>query len=119
MDEGGTQLLELLPKKSAEKALWVLRNRRISHYVFKPSGRELWTVEGETREYIVLGDFYCSCFDFYMGSLTRATRPFCYHLTAKLIAEKSGEFNSYVLLDSEFDQIMEELLGFTRRPATP
>lgn len=109
------ELLKLLPERSAEKALWVLENKRVSLYVFEPSGRELWTVEGENQEYIVFQDFYCSCHDFYLESLAKTPKHHCYHIVAKLIAEQEGLYRKYTLPDLEFDQLMAELLGFIRR----
>lgn len=104
------KLLSLLSLKSREKVYWVLNNKRVIKYVFKPSGREIWVVGGEGGDYLILGDYYCSCFDFYLESLVRVKRAYCYHLIAKKIAELKGNYRTYKLSDSEFEDILIELI---------
>jgi len=51
-------------------------------------------VRGERKDYIIFGDFYCSCADFYMEAMLRRGRPFCYHIVAREIAEEDGKYVS-------------------------
>jgi len=104
------ELLALLSPRSREKALWVLRNKRVAKYVFYPSGREIWIVSGEGGDYLVLGDYYCSCLDFYLESLVRIKRAFCYHIVAKKIAECTEIYRTYETPDSEFENLITDLM---------
>ncbi len=104
------RFLPLLSERSREKVFWVLNNRRVTKYVFKPSGRELWVVSGEGGDYLVLGDYYCACLDFYLESLVRIRRTYCYHIIAKKIAELIGSYRTYEVPDSEFENLVNDLM---------
>lgn len=106
------KLLSLLSSRSREKVLWVLRNKRVSKYVFKPSGRELWVVSGEGSDYLILGDYYCTCLDFYLESLVRIKRAYCYHIIAKKIAEITGNYRVYEIPDTEFENLISDLVRY-------
>ena len=104
------RFLSLLSERSREKVFWVLNNRRVTKYVFKPSGRELWVVSGEGGDYLVLVDYYCACLDFYLESLVRIRRAYCYHIIAKKIAELTGSYRTYEVPDSEFENLVNDLM---------
>jgi len=108
--EDPERLLSLLSPRSREKALWVLENERVVKYVFKPSGRELWVVSGEGGDYLVLGDYYCACLDFYLESLVKIKKTYCYHIVAKKIAELTGNYRTFEISDSEFESLIDDLI---------
>lgn len=110
--ENMEKLLSLLSSRSREKVFWVLKNKRVSKYVFKPSGRELWVVSGEGSDYLILGDYYCTCLDFYLESLVRIRRAYCYHIVAKKIAEITGNYRVYEVPDSEFENLVNDLVRY-------
>ena len=110
--ENPEKLLSLLSLRSQEKVFWVLKNKRVSKYVFKPSGRELWVVSGEGSDYLILGDYYCTCLDFYLESLVRIRRAYCYHIVAKKIAEITGNYRVYEVPDSEFENLVNDLVRY-------
>ncbi len=104
------ELLSLLSIRSREKVIWVLENERVTKYVFIPSRREIWVVSGEGGDYLVLGDYYCACLDFYLESLVKIKRAYCYHIIAKKIAELTGKYHTYEVPDSEFENLVNDLL---------
>ena len=108
--ENPERLLSLLSPGSREKVFWVLENERVVKYVFKPSGRELWVVSGEGGDYLVLGDYYCACLDFYLESLVKIKKAYCYHIVAKKIAEMTGSYRTFEFPDSEFESLVDDLM---------
>jgi len=108
--ENPERLLSLLSPGSKEKVFWVLENERVVKYVFKPSGRELWVVSGEGGDYLVLGDYYCACLDFYLESLVKIKKAYCYHIVAKKIAEMTGSYRTFEFPDSEFESLVDDLM---------
>ena len=58
----------------------------VKRYLFKPSGRELWVIVGESREYLILPHApYCSCDDYYYAVMD-GKAMLCQHLIAYRIA---------------------------------
>jgi predicted nucleic acid-binding Zn finger protein len=95
------------------KALTALEASRVRKHVFSPSGRTIWTVVGEKREYQILpAAKFCSCNDFYFRVLSHEAF-LCYHLIAQKLAEALGQ---YVVIEEE-DEKSEALLSVLRRPA--
>jgi len=95
------------------KALAALEAGRVRKHVFSPSGRTIWTVVGEEREYQILpAAMFCSCNDFYFRVLSHEAF-LCYHLIAQNLAEALGQ---YVVIE-EGDDRSEALLSVLRRPA--
>lgn len=95
------------------KALAALEAGRVRKHVFYPSGRTIWTVVGEEREYQILSlAKFCSCNDFYFRVLSHEAF-LCYHLIAQKIAEALGK---YVLIEGG-DEEYEALLSVLRKPA--
>lgn len=94
------------------KALQALDEGRVRKHVFSPSGRLVWTVVGEEREYQILPlATFCSCNDFYFRVLSHEA-SLCYHLLAQKIAEA---LDRYVLLAGD-DGDYSTLLSVLRTP---
>ncbi len=94
------------------KALHALDEGRVRKHVFSPSGRIVWTVVGEEREYQVLPlATFCSCNDFYFRVLS-LDAFLCYHLLAQQLADA---FNRYVVIAGD-DGDYAPLLGALRTP---
>ncbi|MCW4038514.1 MAG: hypothetical protein NWF13_07255 [Candidatus Bathyarchaeota archaeon] len=91
------------------KALQSLDEGRVRKHVFSPSGRLVWTVVGEEREYQILPlATFCSCNDFYFRVLSHEAF-LCYHLLAQKIAEA---LDRYVLLagdDGDYSTLLSVL----------
>lgn len=93
------------------EALSLVEQGKVRRYVFKPSGRALWTVTGREGVYEVLPEApYCSCDDFYFRVLNGKT-PLCYHLIAQGLAEAMGR---YVTIEED-DSVYSEFLSVFRR----
>lgn len=77
---------EGLPPTSVERARQVseVRGRfvRLSSLVF---------FLGEKEDHIMIPPAYCSCTDFKINSIMRRRRPYCYHLLAYCLNERSGK----------------------------
>ena len=94
------------------KALQAIEEGRVRKHVFSPSGRLVWTVVGEEREYQILPlATFCSCNDFYFRVLSHEA-SLCYHLLAQKIAEA---LDRYVLLAGD-DGDYTTLLSILRTP---
>ena len=94
------------------KALAALEAGRVRKLVFYPSGRTIWTVVGEKREYQILSRAnFCSCNDFYFRVLSHEAF-LCYHLIAQKMAEALGK---YVFIEGG-DEDYEALLSDLRKP---
>lgn len=108
----GNRLLQVFGDRFT-KALAALEAGRVRKHVFYPSGRTIWTVVGEEREYQILSlANFCSCNDFYFRVLSHEAF-LCYHLIAQKIAEALGK---YVSIDGG-DEEYEAFLSILRKPA--
>jgi len=97
--------------KRLASALEALRERRVKKYVFRPSGRVVWTVVGKEKEYIVMpGAPYCSCDDFYFRVIDGEVR-LCYHIIAQRLAECLNWHEVIECDDEEYEALVEELRG--------
>jgi predicted nucleic acid-binding Zn finger protein len=95
------------------KALQALDDGRVRKHVFSPSGRVVWTVVGEEREYQILPlATFCSCNDFYFRVLSHDAF-LCYHLLAQKLADA---LDRYVLV-AEGDGGYSTLLAALRTSA--
>jgi len=103
------RILRELPRDSAIKAIRAVEEGRVIKYVVEGGGPSFWVVRGEERDYLIFGDFFCTCTDFYISSLTSGARKMCYHLAAKKIAEAEGRFREEVVSIGEALSILEEL----------
>jgi len=94
-----------------KEALKLVEQGRVRRYVFKPSGRVLWTVAGREGVYEVIPEApYCSCDDFYFRVLN-GKAPLCYHLIAQGLAEATGR---YVTVEED-DSVYDEFVSVFRR----
>jgi predicted nucleic acid-binding Zn finger protein len=109
--EDADRLLRLFGDRFT-KALQALDEGRVRKHVFSPSGRLVWTVVGEEREYQILPlATFCSCNDFYFRVLSHEAF-LCYHLLAQKIAEALDRF---ILLAGD-DGDYSPLLSILRTP---
>jgi predicted nucleic acid-binding Zn finger protein len=98
-----------------EKAQKVLSNLGVKLQIFKPSGRELWTVVGTDGDFIV--DYepsarrppYCSCQDFHFRVLSGAVSE-CYHLIAIKQARAQQLHSTVIFADEEYEGFLRALL---------
>jgi len=91
------------------KALRTIAERRVTKHVFKPSNKQIWTVSGKNRDYLVISDFYCTCDDFYLNVVIRKKIKVCYHILAKRLAEALDLYTSYAQTDDDYEKIMLKL----------
>lgn len=106
------KLLEELSYKfgrsRVEKAIRTVMDRRVKLYVFKPSGRILWVIEGkERRRFILPASGYCSCEDFYFNVVDGKAR-LCYHVIAQRIASLCSRYDVVEARDDLYDEFIEE-----------
>lgn len=95
------------------KALHALDEGRVRKHVFAPSGRIVWTVVGEEREYQILPlATFCACNDFYFRVIS-LDAFLCYHLLAQKLADA---LDRYVVIEGD-DGDYTPLLGALRTPA--
>ncbi len=90
------------------KALDLVISMAVKKYVFKPSGRTVWIVVGREKEYFIIPDAYCQCDDFYINVVIRRRVGTCYHIVAQQLAEKSGKYETFEALDSDFIRLNVE-----------
>lgn len=109
------ELLRLLPPESAVKAIRAAEEGRVIR-ISSTEGFGAWVVEGERGAYLVLGDYFCTCTDFYIEALLRRGRPYCYHLIAKEIAEAEGKVRERVVGRGELTRLLMELTDFRDDP---
>lgn len=108
--------LEKATAKRQGKAKKVLSNLGVKLQIFKPSGRELWTVVGTDGDFIVDYDStgrrpsYCSCQDFHFRVLS-GTVSECYHLIALKQARAHRQHSTIVFTDEEYEGFLRALLG--------
>ncbi|RLF23991.1 MAG: hypothetical protein DRN15_04595 [Thermoprotei archaeon] len=110
----------LKPKISAEfrlaygdrysRALDAVARDCVRRYLFEPSGKEIWIVEGKEASYFVIPYAYCDCDDFYLNVVIRGLIDACYHLIAQAIAEALGRYTTTRLPDDVYRRMMNEWL---------
>ncbi|MEM1994607.1 MAG: hypothetical protein QXW32_03915 [Nitrososphaerales archaeon] len=88
----------------------VVASGRVKRHIFKPSGRELWTVVGSRIDhYIDLEQPYCSCKDFYYHMIRSSNRT-CYHIEAARLAKQTNRYTETTLNDEEYQQILVAII---------
>ncbi len=115
MESKGVLDAKLLEKLSyrfgrfrVEKAIRTVMDGRVKLYVFKPSGRILWVVEGkEKRRFILPASGYCSCEDFYFNVVDGKAR-LCYHVIAQRIASLCSRYDVVEAKDDLYDEFIKE-----------
>lgn len=89
-----------------DEALKIVQQDRVRKYLFKPSGKTVWIVEGKEDIYEVLPEApYCSCDDFYFRVLNGKI-PLCYHLIAQGLAEATGRYITVERDDSDYNEFI-------------
>jgi predicted nucleic acid-binding Zn finger protein len=120
MDEAFTELKShcLLPADLNEKLLKIFGDRftnglelveshRVRRYLFKPSRRIVWVVQGRKNEYQVIPDLpFCYCDDYYFRVMDRK-RGLCYHIIAQRIAEATSRYQTITKNDSQYSTITD------------
>lgn len=89
-----------------DPTLTLIEKRKVQKYVFKPSGRTIWTVNGHLI-YDVVG--YCHCENFFFKF---DTGYICHHILAQKLAERKGMFKTVEMNDEEFDKFSRNLIMF-------
>lgn len=94
-------LLSLMFGNKYKKATKTISDRRVRKYLFRPSGREIWTVVGNKGEYQVIPSVgFCACADFYYRLKDGAVH-LCYHLLAQRLAEALDAFETVRVSDED------------------
>jgi len=89
----------------------VAKAGRVKRHIFKPSGKEIWTVVGSRIDhYIDLEQPYCSCKDFYF-QLVKGLEQTCYHLEAARIAKQANMYCEIAFSDEEYQPLLEAILN--------
>ncbi len=104
-------MLRSLPWGSSLKALKSALKGQVVKHVFKPSNRFFYVVRGPTGSHLVLGDIYCSCFDFHLNVVVRRKREYCYHMVAAILAEKIGSYKEIIHKDPEFIGVIKRIMA--------
>ena len=85
----------------------------VKKYVFQPSNREIWIVDGKQHDYFVYPMNYCSCLNFFRYGIGKNQRYFCKHLIAQAILEnlsvKSTKISNFetILKNSDIFKILK------------
>ena len=89
---------------------------QINKYVFKPSGRILWTVNGKNHDYLIYPKRYCTCMDFNLQSMAKNIRYLCKHLIAQALFERLDKVKlekkklEIEMKDKDFDGLYRNLI---------
>ena len=104
------QLKETLEKIFGERFNngWEVANTgKVRRFEFKPSGRQVWVVQGRKDEYQVMPDIpFCYCDDYYFRVMDKK-RGLCYHIIAQHIAEALNKFERISKNDSQYPAITD------------
>lgn len=88
-------------------ALDAIVNLRVHKYLFTPSTRVLWSVEGKTQEYQILPSApFCACNDFYFRVINREIL-LCYHLLAFMLAHPLNQYVITVKSDQSYEEVLD------------
>ncbi|MDH5483135.1 MAG: hypothetical protein OEY22_09710 [Candidatus Bathyarchaeota archaeon] len=102
-----TKLYEIFGQRFT-KAFEALKEGRVKKYVFKPSGRTVWIVVGNERDYLIMPKAeFCTCDDFYFRVLDKEVH-LCYHLIAQKIANAFAWYETIEERDELYDTLMNE-----------
>jgi len=107
IDSDPSELAKIYGPRS-NRAWELLKSRKIIKYIFRPSGRIRWIVEGRGREYLILPyTKYCDCDDFYFGVVYGESLA-CQHLIAHSLAVTLNDYKVKAVADSQIDHFMEK-----------
>jgi len=88
----------------ADQAWCLVKLSKVKRYIFHPGGKVVWTVLGETDEYLIYEAVgYCHCVDFHFKF---DTGYICQHVIAQKLAERKGRFERVGMKDGDYDQFM-------------
>ena len=98
--------LKILERRFKE-AINLANRRRVKKYIFKPSNRAIWIIQGRKKEYQVFPETnFCSCDDYYYRVM-KLEKELCYHLIAQKIAEALDKHELGELPDKKYSLITE------------
>ena len=90
------------------RALESVEAGKVKKYVLKDAEIVRWIVVGNEKDYIIIDDNYCSCYDFFHRVLLLQEIDKCYHLLAKMVAEKAQKFDTFEITFQEFLKFLRE-----------
>ncbi len=97
-------------KKSSDRIVSLVSEKRVKLHVFEPSQREFWTVVGKGKEHWLDPDSeFCSCSGYYFGKLSG--KKTCYHLESVLLAKKENQIEKIIFSDEEYAEFLEGLIS--------
>ncbi|MGV9172527.1 MAG: hypothetical protein ACOC44_06435 [Promethearchaeia archaeon] len=108
------KLIEFIEEKcetDSEKVLSIIKNG-ITKYIYKPSQRTIWIAIGETNQYLIFPQTYCSCVDFYKNVVIERKRDCCKHLIAQCICEALNDYQEVQFEDSEFTNFLNDIKSY-------
>ncbi|MCW3975689.1 MAG: hypothetical protein NWE86_05550 [Candidatus Bathyarchaeota archaeon] len=92
-------------RKRYDDAINLVDVNCIKKYIFKPSRRIIWVVEGRKKEYQIFPETnFCSCDDYYFRVM-KFEKDLCYHLVAQKIAEALNKYQKMEMSDSDYASI--------------
>jgi predicted nucleic acid-binding Zn finger protein len=95
-------------RKRYDDAINLVDENCIKKYIFKPSRRILWVVEGRKKEYQIFPETnFCSCDDYYFRVM-KFEKDLCYHLIAQKIAEALSKYQKMEMSDSDYASITKK-----------
>ena len=92
------------------RALKAVKEGKVKKYMITDAEIERWIVVGTTKDYIIVDDNYCSCYDFYHSVLQLHETDKCYHLLAKKIAETTQQYDTFEITFQKFLKFLREWL---------
>ncbi len=111
-DNDKQRLTEAFSKRVVH-ALELVDDQKVTRYLFNPSGRTIWVVQGKHGEQQVLpGSMFCTCDD-YFYRVMGGKKQVCYHIIAQQLAEALGKYKTSDLGDQDYSQITSK---WTPRP---
>ena len=103
--------IELLSKMLGSRfdnALQIVEQKKVTLYIFNPSGRRVWIVTGKSQDYEILPMAeFCACNDYYFRVISGKT-PLCYHLIAQKLAEALQKYTLIKEKDKMYSTFMKE-----------
>ncbi len=106
LGEEERNLLSQVFSNRFERAIRIVDEKRVTKYNFEPSGREVWTVRGQSGIYQIMPTtLYCSCDDFYFRVLG-GKRGVCYHIIAQILASTLSKFVEKELPDKLYREVL-------------
>ena len=97
-------------KNPPDKALELVRLRRIIKLVDESKRRQVFIALGTIGDYFLIPSLFCSCKDFELNVVMRGSKGTCYHLIALELALREGKVRDVLVSDEEFMDIVYEVL---------